>query len=206
MLSSPSLRICILRQAVELLFYRWGTSRKADQTSSILSSHLRLDHPSVVRETLGNSGRVTTLPVSIPHAVGTSKKTKLCPRATTLSVETSSAEGDSTCNENFNSKFLALPDSYTPPRILNTMLSSSFSSYQTTLPPTLESKSALRDLLSPSSASVYCAPPHTPPKPPHCLLCFRSVRCAALISEDLQDRLIHVPEKNVHPRQTERQC
>lgn len=76
---------------------------------------------------------------------------------------------------------------------------SSPSSHQATLPPTPEIKSAFNDPLTPSPASVYCAPPPTPGRPRQSRLCLETHAVCPFASEIDQAGLLRYGKRAFKP-------
>lgn len=80
-----------------------------------------------------------------------------------------------------------------------------FSSHQTELAPTPETRIMSANTLMPSPASVYYAPPSTLGRPVQSLLCFGPHAVDSLVLEADQDRLIQEREKKFQAWEAERE-
>lgn len=111
-----------------------------------------------------------------------------------LSIETSSADGESNCGEDSGNEVLALINSYTALYNRSITPCSPFSSHRATLPQSLETKVAPHGPLTPSSVSVYYTRPPTPRRPPKCQFCRRPHAVCLLGRRVDRDRLIQKRE------------
>lgn len=118
--------------------------------------------------------------------------------------KTRAQQGESIRREEVGSKVPALTSSYSPSRTSSTNLSFPFSSPQTTLPSTLETKTS-ENFLTPSLALVHYTPSSRPWRPLQCCLCFGSHAMRSLVPEIDRKRPIQVRKGEFQARQAERQ-
>lgn len=109
---------------------------------------------------------------------------------------------ESISDDDAGSKLLAFTNSYTPPRTLSKIPSSSVGSQQAALLPTPANRTPPGDPLTLSPASVHHTPPPTLRRLSQCQVCIGQKR---RMPACFGGRLIQIREKNFQARQMERQ-